>query len=197
MELERILAVKDGVIKGIIDGAHGKTKLTGAYAGLEPVKIPTNIQPPRINDRIQWYNKQWERIPDCKLIDAGLMDAPEGMIRDGDRYRPPEFDEVYIHGIKPLPEGMKISDENGVKKVVPMSDEEKVGAGLLSKEEYNKGQREKRIQELQTFLAGTDYIGARIAEGSQTAEHYADIIAQRNNKRTELKTLLEKNTATT
>ncbi|MBQ7632876.1 MAG: hypothetical protein IJS88_02020 [Alphaproteobacteria bacterium] len=38
---------------------------------------------------------------------------------------------------------------------------------------------EQKIAELKAYLASTDYVVIKIAEGSATAEDYADLIAQR------------------
>lgn len=45
------------------------------------------------------------------------------------------------------------------------------------------------IQRLKQQLADTDYIACKIAEGSATAEEYADIIAQRQKWREEINAL--------
>jgi hypothetical protein len=45
------------------------------------------------------------------------------------------------------------------------------------------------IGELKQKLANTDYISAKIAEGSATREQYADIIAQRQEWRAEIERL--------
>ena len=37
----------------------------------------------------------------------------------------------------------------------------------------------QKVAECHQYLTSTDYIGARIAEGSATVEHYADVIAKR------------------
>lgn len=48
---------------------------------------------------------------------------------------------------------------------------------------------EERIAELKQQLLDTDYVVIKIAEGSATAEEYADIIAARRRWRTEINTL--------
>ena len=52
-------------------------------------------------------------------------------------------------------------------------------------EEYAQG----RIAELKQLLADTDYIAAKIAEGSATREEYAGVIAQRQEWRDEINAL--------
>jgi hypothetical protein len=52
-------------------------------------------------------------------------------------------------------------------------------------EEYAEG----RIAELKRFLADTDYVAAKIAEGAATREDYADVIVQRQAWRDEINEL--------
>lgn len=52
-------------------------------------------------------------------------------------------------------------------------------------EQYAEG----RIAELKRFLADTDYVAAKIAEGAATREDYADVIAQRQAWRDEINEL--------
>jgi hypothetical protein len=51
--------------------------------------------------------------------------------------------------------------------------------------------KQERIAELEGLLKETDYIGARIAEGSASIDYYAQTIAKREAWRKELQTLLE------
>lgn len=48
-----------------------------------------------------------------------------------------------------------------------------------------------RISELKSKLSSTDYIAAKIAEGAATKEEYADVIAQREIWRVEIRALEE------
>ena len=59
---------------------------------------------------------------------------------------------------------------------------------------YEPTEEEKkaaRVAELKAKLAETDYIAAKIAEGAATKEEYADVIAQREIWRVEIRTLEE------
>lgn len=47
----------------------------------------------------------------------------------------------------------------------------------------------QRVAELKAFLAATDYVAAKIAEGSATRKEYADVIAQRQKWRAEINEL--------
>lgn len=53
-------------------------------------------------------------------------------------------------------------------------------------EQYAEG----RIAELKRFLADTDYVAAKIAEGAATREEYAEQLAQRQTWRNEINELL-------
>ena len=70
---------------------------------------------------------------------------------------------------------------------------------IVSDEEYYKVQKvpepteqeiyRRRIAELKNFLLITDYVVIKIAEGSATAEQYADLIEQRRSCRKEINQL--------
>lgn len=49
--------------------------------------------------------------------------------------------------------------------------------------------KQARIAELKQLLADTDYVVIKIAEGAATAEDYADVIAQRQAWRNEIREL--------
>lgn len=49
--------------------------------------------------------------------------------------------------------------------------------------------KQQRTHELKQFLADTDYVALKIAEGSATASEYADVIAQRKAWRAEINEL--------
>ena len=58
-----------------------------------------------------------------------------------------------------------------------------------TKKEKQRDDAEVRIRQLKTKLAETDYIAAKIAEGSATAEEYADKITERQSWRAEINEL--------
>lgn len=55
--------------------------------------------------------------------------------------------------------------------------------------ELARAETEARIAELKQLLTDTDYVAIKIAEGSATAEEYADVIAQRKAWRKEINNL--------
>lgn len=54
--------------------------------------------------------------------------------------------------------------------------------------------KQARITELKQLLADTDYVVIKIAEGAATAEDYADVIAQRQAWRVEIRELENEST---
>ena len=99
-------------------------------------------------------------------------------------------------------EAMKTMDGIG-KAEMEVSDEEFEAAGSLARiidgkifigktdEEKQRDEAEVRIRQLKAKLAETDYIAAKIAEGSATAREYADKIAERQSWRAEINELEE------
>lgn len=58
-----------------------------------------------------------------------------------------------------------------------------------SESEIHAQERNKKILELKSKLFGTDYVVIKIAEGSATADEYADVIEQRRSWRAEINIL--------
>lgn len=99
-------------------------------------------------------------------------------------------------------EAMKTMD--GISKAeMEVSDEEFEAAGSLARiidgkifigktdKEKQRDDAEVRIRQLKAKLAETDYIAAKIAEGSATAKEYAEQIAERQTWRVEINELEE------
>ena len=74
--------------------------------------------------------------------------------------------------------------ENG--EIKARTDEE-----LKADKRYLKAQKQARIAELKAMLANTDYVACKIAEGSATAEEYAEVIADRQAWRIEINGLTD------
>ena len=93
-------------------------------------------------------------------------------------------------------EAMKTMDGIG-KAEMEISDEEFEAAGIIdgkifigkTDEEKQRDDAEVRIRQLKAKLAETDYIAAKIAEGSATAKEYAEQIAERQAWRAEINEL--------
>jgi hypothetical protein len=79
-------------------------------------------------------------------------------------------------------------DEEGRERFIRNIDERAESA--WSREDPAKVKQE-RIAELEGLLKETDYIGARIAEGSASTEYYAQTITKREAWRKELQALFE------
>jgi hypothetical protein len=95
-----------------------------------------------------------------------------------------------------------LKEMDGCEKAdLEISDEEFEAAGCLARvikgkifvgktnEEKKAEENEKRIAALKRQLAETDYIAAKIAEGSATKGEYADAITQRQAWRKEISDL--------
>lgn len=88
-----------------------------------------------------------------------------------------------------IPDDMKIPDSF---PFVDVEVESVVVTKLTAREvpnESNDGERLERIAELKRLLTETDYVIIKIAEGVATKEEYAEIIAQRQAWREEIRTL--------
>ena len=74
-----------------------------------------------------------------------------------------------------LTDGIIAGDKNGYPVVIPKDTPE-----------YKK---QIEIETLKGYLASTDYVALKIAEGSATREEYADVIAQREEWRSRIREL--------
>lgn len=85
-----------------------------------------------------------------------------------------------------------------LKGFIPVVEVENPGLGYVCNYTRNKDvivqfweySKEKHIQDLKQRLADTDYVVIKIAEGVSTIEDYADIIAQRQEWRTQINELM-------
>jgi len=95
-----------------------------------------------------------------------------------------------------------LKEMDGINEAeLQISDEEFEAAGCLARvikgkifigktnEEKTAEENENRIVVLKRQLAETDYVAAKIAEGSATKSEYADVIAQRQAWRKEISDL--------
>lgn len=59
------------------------------------------------------------------------------------------------------------------------------------KKQFGDDEKNAELLYYQTFLAHTDYVAAKLAEGAATAEDYADILQQRKEARQKLNDLMQ------
>lgn len=122
--------------------------ITGHYASdsIPEGAIPVTDFIGRVGEPVSYYNPDWSRKSDIELMLSGLMTIPNGYKINEEKTALQEMteDEKIIAGIKDLPQGQKIEDG----KILPMTDEEKLAAGQLTQEEYDRIQQAKIISEL-------------------------------------------------
>ena len=140
------------VSNGIITGQHCgdiKADFSGTpYHGHKRIVIPKGITV-SASDKLEFYDKDWRRIPDVQLINDGLMPMPSGYKIVGDELILMSQIERINAGIEELPSGYKIADGG----LVPMSQEELLEAGQITQEEYNQRFADKNTAELNRRLA--------------------------------------------
>lgn len=122
--------------------------ITGHYASdsIPEGAIPVTDFIGRVGEPVSYYNPDWSRKSDIELMLSGLMTIPNGYKINEEKTALQEMteDEKIIAGIKDLPQGQKIEDG----KILPMTDEEKLSAGQLTQEEYDRIQYGKLIARL-------------------------------------------------
>ena len=144
---------------GIITGQHAgdiDANFSGTpYHGHERIVIPRGLLLAD-GDRVEFYDSNWIRKSDIRLIDEGLMSIPEGYVREGDQLRLMTEVELIKAGLTELPEG-HILDGDDLR---PMTEVEQFEAGLITKAEYqqriaadNSAELNRRLSELQTPIA--------------------------------------------
>jgi hypothetical protein len=119
------ITVLNGVITSVQHGDITADFFGTPYYGHERREVPygTHVMP---LEPLTFYDEGFIRKPDVRLIDEGLMEMPEGYLREGDEIRKMTEEEQIIAGLMSPRPGTKV--ENGA--VVPMSLSEQVEAGL-------------------------------------------------------------------
>ena len=119
------ITVSNGIITGQHCGDIHVDFFGTPYHGHDRIVIPQDIMVSNF-DKVEYYDENWKRKPDIRLIDEGLMPMPEGYIREGDNLRKMSKEERIIKGIDEPPAGHKV--ENGM--IVEMSQVERINAGI-------------------------------------------------------------------
>jgi len=140
------------VLNGVITGKHHgdiNAELYGTpYYGHEKIAVPFEAQVSAL-EPVTFYTQDWERKPDCCLIEEGLLPMPEGYVQEGGGLRPMTQEERVIAGLDEPQPGYKIEDG----EIVPMTQEERLEAGQITQENYELFTAEKNESELQRRLA--------------------------------------------
>ena len=144
------------VLNGVITGKHHgdiNAELYGTpYYGHERIVVPFHAQVSTL-EPVTFYTPDWERKPDCCLIDEGLLPMPEGYVQEDGGLRPMTREERIIAGLDEPQPGYKVADG----QIVPMSLEEQVEAGQVTQKDYeehlaagNESELQRRLADLQT-----------------------------------------------
>ncbi|MDR1174854.1 MAG: hypothetical protein LBK83_05225, partial [Treponema sp.] len=108
------ITILNGIITSVQHGDINADFFGTPYYGHERREVPygTHVIP---LEPLSFYDEGFIRKPDAQLIDEGLMELPEGYVREGDEIRKMTEEEKIIAGlISPRP-GTKV--ENGA--IVP------------------------------------------------------------------------------
>ena len=146
--VSNFITILNGVITGHHSGDLNADFYGTQYYGHERAVVPEGIGV-KIFDRVEFYGKDWKRKSDCQLIDEGLIQMPEGYVREKNELRKMTMDERIAFGIETSPPGFKL--QNG--KLVNMTLEEKKAVGLITQEEYDDQIKQANMLELQRRLA--------------------------------------------
>jgi hypothetical protein len=141
------ITVLDGVITGQHAGDFNAEFAGTPYHNHKRVEIPRGASVAE-GDRLEFYDENWKRKPNIQLIDEGLMQIPEGYVREENGLRPMTAEERVIAGLDAPQPGTKV--ENG--EIVPMPLAEQLEAGQITREEYESRMANENSAELQRRL---------------------------------------------
>jgi hypothetical protein len=145
----RFITVLNGVVTGVHHGdinALFADPLMNTHERL-PVGESAEVRP---LDRVDFYTPDWKRKTDAELVAEGLVAVPAGLKLNADgAFEPMSREERIIAGLDEPEPGFKV--EGG--KIVAMSLSEKLGAGLVSQEEYAAAKAGEAAAELDRRLA--------------------------------------------
>jgi len=149
---ESFITVLNGVITGKHHGDIGADLYETPYYGHEKIEVPFEAAIVPL-EPVAFYTPDWQRKPECCLIDEGLLPMPSGYVREGDTLRPMTQDERVIAGLDSPRQGYKVEDG----KIAPMTLREQADAGQITQENFeelteveNNAELQRRLSELQT-----------------------------------------------
>ena len=123
----------NGVITGVHSGDINADFYGTSYYGHDCVEVQSGAEIVPL-DKVEYYTKDWKRKPNAQLIDEGLLPMPAGYTREGDKLKKMTSDERVLAGIDKPKKGFKV--ENG--SIKPMTLQEKLDAGDITKEDYTR-----------------------------------------------------------
>ena len=135
----------------------GKVARHGAVASAE--KMPDGAVPVKgrfsgvVGDSVQFYDGNWNRLPDEELYEKGLLPIPAGFRWDRTKGMPVEMtrEEKIAAGLEQAPAGMKLV--NGC--LAAMSAEERVAAGQATVDDIaaeTRALRDEMLAETDRFM---------------------------------------------
>jgi hypothetical protein len=145
----RFITVLNGVVTGVHHGdinALFADPLMNTHERL-PVGDGAEVRP---LDRVDFYTPDWKRKTDAELVAEGLVAVPAGLKLNAEgAFEPMSREERVVAGLDAPEPGFKA--EGG--RIVAMSLSEKLGAGLVSREEYAAAMAGEAEAELSRRLA--------------------------------------------
>jgi len=152
------ITASNGIITGQHAGDINADFFGTPYYGHERIVIPEGVMV-REFDKLDFYDKKWNRKSDCCLIKEGLLPMPEGYVQEGETLRLMTRDERIEAGIDVPPEGyISPADmERIIAGELPPPDGYRVIGGRVEKlpdyEQHATAELNRRLMELQTPVA--------------------------------------------
>jgi hypothetical protein len=173
MNVKSFLTVKNNVITGVHDGDMEADFFHTNYYGHDFIELPEGSGLPMQGDTLDFYDANWQRKTDGRLIDEGVIKMPPGYTREGETLRPMTKEEKIIAGIDLPLAGTKVSDG----QIVNLTLDELHDVGLVSDDEYRAVKKNEVQSELNRRLGelNTD-------EAKAMAEIDDDYAAKRKEK---------------
>ena len=143
-----------------------------------------------VGEPLTFYNDDYSRKSDLELMEAGLIDIPQGYeIKEGkleeikiEIQEPEKVEEEKEEELPP-----KFKKENG--KIIPKTMEEMLDDGTITQEAYN----EYLVLNYKQYLNSTDWIVIKTLElqmkGEKITHDYSDILAEREKARAKINEL--------
>ena len=139
-----------------------------------------------VGEPLTFYNDDYTRKSDIELMEAGLIDIPQGYeIKEG------KLEEIKIE----TQESEKVEEElppqfkKKNSEIVPKTMEEMLADGTITQDDYN----EYLVFNYKQYLDMTDWVVIKTLElqmkGEKVVHDYSDILAEREKARNEINRL--------
>ena len=141
-----------------------------------------------VGEPLTFYNGDYTRKSDLELMEAGLIDIPQGYeIKNG------KLEEIKIE----IQEPEKVEEEEEIPpqfkkengEIVPKTMEEMLADGIITQDDYN----EYLVMNYKHYLDSTDWVVIKTLElqmkGEKVTHDYSDVLAEREKAREEINKL--------